>query len=163
MSQKGDLGKHVKTVHEKIKAFNCNSCEKSFGHRSDLNNHVKIVHQNFKNFRCDSCGKCFAQKSGLKGHLISVHKNRRDFSCDVCNKKFVSNSDMEKHIQKVHLKVKSKPTETERSMKIQQDEQNKNEIAKVEDPDTTVPKLEVNDIKTIVKFQLSEEYFTKEN
>ena len=45
------------------------------------------------------------------------------------------------------------------SLKIQQGEENSNEIAKDENPnfDSTAPKLEIND--SIVKRQLSEEYF----
>ena len=97
------------------------------------------------------CDKGFGKKYNLDNHLKSVHEKGR---CDV----------MKKHIQELHMKIKSKPTKTENSMKIQPVEQNSNEIAKVDDPNfDTVPKLNIADSKSIVKHQLSEEYFSHEN
>ena len=72
---------------------------------------------------------------------------------------------LKKHIQIFHTNIKLKSTKNKTCLKIQALEQNSNAIAKVEDPnfDTTVPKLDVTDSKSIVKHQLSEEYFSHEN
>ena len=38
--QLGDLRRHIKTVHEKIKDYKCKFCDTSFGVKSSLNNRV---------------------------------------------------------------------------------------------------------------------------
>ena len=60
------------------------------------------------------------------------------------------------------MKIKSKPTKTEKCMKIQPVEQTSNKIAKVEDPNFYL-RLKITDSKGIVKCLLSEEYFSHEN
>ena len=152
---KGDLERHVKIIHEKIKSYICKSCEKNFGKQSDLG----------KAYKCNSCERSFGVKGSLKGNLKTVHGKRRDFSCDVCCKKLSSNFILKKHIQIFHTNIKSKSTGNKTSLKIQQGEENSNAITKVKNPkfDTILPKLEISDSKSIVKCQLSEEYFSHEN
>ena len=58
-SDKGDLTKHIKAVHKKIK-IQCNICKKFYG-KSGLLGHVRRVHQKEK-FKCGKCYKSFTTK-----------------------------------------------------------------------------------------------------
>ncbi|CAB4053913.1 unnamed protein product [Lepeophtheirus salmonis] len=72
--EKGNLTKHVKTVHERRKAFQCVICEKTFGEKGNLQRHVKAVHHGKKDFRCAFCGKEFAEKGNLQKHIKAIHE-----------------------------------------------------------------------------------------
>ena len=45
--QQNLLQHHIKTVHQKIKDFECSICAKKFGHHSSLQCHIKTVHKTF--------------------------------------------------------------------------------------------------------------------
>ena len=45
---RGNLKKHVKSVHNK--SFKCVICQSSFVHKARLNVHIKNVHENDKHF-----------------------------------------------------------------------------------------------------------------
>ena len=68
-----NLRNHVKCVHEGIKLFKFDSCDKIFSLSPILKNHIKTVHK-FVNFGCDSCNKTF---SSIKTHQKSVHDKIR--------------------------------------------------------------------------------------
>gem|GEM_PF-4834878 len=42
--KKGNLNRHIKTVHEKQKPFKCEHCGRTFGQKEHLNKHIKVVH-----------------------------------------------------------------------------------------------------------------------
>ena len=44
-SQKGDLKKHIESVHEKKKPFKCDICEKTFNRKDNMATHVSKVHE----------------------------------------------------------------------------------------------------------------------
>ena len=71
---------HVETVHDGIRKFKCDSCEKQFTKSSDLNAHVVTVHQKKEDFKCTKCSKTYGVKSKLKMHsrntnAITAKKN----------------------------------------------------------------------------------------
>ena len=47
-SQKGDMNKHVASVHEGKKPFKCDICDRSFSLKSHMNRHVASVHEGKK-------------------------------------------------------------------------------------------------------------------
>ena len=75
------LSFHIKEVHEKIKTFQCNLCERAFGQWTTLDRHVRNVHtmknvydvENEKKFQCRVCRNTFQSILELKDHLKAVH------------------------------------------------------------------------------------------
>lgn len=49
----------------------CNICDKFF---VCLSSHIRIVHQHVRKYQCEDCEKCFGKKSGLDRHVTTVHK-----------------------------------------------------------------------------------------
>ena len=66
---------HVKSVHQKLKLYQCNACDKNFALKGTLENHRKTVHGNRRDFRCDLCYKAFASKTNLANHFQAAHKS----------------------------------------------------------------------------------------
>jgi hypothetical protein len=104
---KSNLNKHVKTVHLKQKNFKCEHCEKSFGQKGHLKVHIKTIHLNQKNFHCDQCDISFGQKGNLKAHNTSVHLNQKNFHCDHCDYSCGRKGNLNKHVKTIHLKQKT--------------------------------------------------------
>ena len=56
------LRRHQKSVHDKIKSFECQLCQKKFGLSAYLRKHITTVHQKIKNFECHICRNSFADR-----------------------------------------------------------------------------------------------------
>ena len=81
--------------------YNCEKCDKSYALKGDLKKHIKSVHDNVR-YNCDKCDKIFSQKGHLKTHIKSIHDKVRDYNCDRCEKSFSQKGDLNKHIQSVN-------------------------------------------------------------
>ena len=51
------------------KPFKCNICDTSFTKKGNLKKHVASVHEGKKPFQCNICDASFAQKALLKKHV----------------------------------------------------------------------------------------------
>ena len=71
---KDHLKKHRKAVHEGIKDFKCDKCDKAFASITTLKTHITYVHTNKRDHICEDCGKAFATKSAVNRHFLTVHK-----------------------------------------------------------------------------------------
>ena len=47
--------KNISQVHEKIKPFHCDVCDKKFSRKEHLKLHIERVHERKKAFMCDIC------------------------------------------------------------------------------------------------------------
>ena len=61
-------------VHEGVKQYSCDRCEKTFGTGKSLKRHISIIHLGERKFPCLECGKAFGRSSHLNKHVLFVHK-----------------------------------------------------------------------------------------
>ena len=71
------LNRNKKLVHEGMKHFICESCDKKFTSKQMLVMHISAIHENKKDFKCNSCEKTFSQKASLQRHFRLVHEKKR--------------------------------------------------------------------------------------
>ena len=96
--QKGDLKKHVATVHEgnkQTKRLICNE-------KRDTKNHNAAIHEVRKPFKCDICDYTCSRKRNLNRHVETVHEGNKPFKCNICEYGYSTKSILNKHIASVH-------------------------------------------------------------
>jgi KRAB domain-containing zinc finger protein len=93
-TQAGNLSKHVKTLHSKVKPFKCQECDKEFAVKEELNRHFSRVHSSDKPYQCKHCGKKYAINSDLTQHM-RTHRNR----CSNCGTKFKTGEELQRHME----------------------------------------------------------------
>lgn len=82
--------------------FRCSQCDRAFRERGNLNKHVLSVHQKQKSHTCAQCGKSFAFRDGLLRHISHVHQNERRYTCEICQRQFKQLSHLAKHRKSIH-------------------------------------------------------------
>jgi uncharacterized Zn-finger protein len=63
MFQGGHLNRHKQIVHENLRRFKCDLCDKRCASQTDLNAHVK---NNHKEIKCNFCETTFEKKPDLR-------------------------------------------------------------------------------------------------
>ncbi|XP_065571172.1 zinc finger protein 333-like [Artemia franciscana] len=95
-------------VHENLKPFEGQLCEKNFSYSSNLSKHRR-THTGEKPFMCQICEKRFTSRWNLSQHQ-RTHTGEKPFECEVCEKKFISGWMLSQH-QRTH--TGEKPFECE--------------------------------------------------
>ncbi|SCV04844.1 LAMI_0H19856g1_1 [Lachancea mirantina] len=80
----------------KIYFCDYDGCVKSFTRPSLLTEHQLSVHQGIKSYKCDQCEKAFAKKSHLERHMYS-HAIDKPFKCSVCGKGVTTRQQLKRH------------------------------------------------------------------
>lgn len=76
-SAKGQLNRHTRRVHDKIRTEACEKCGRMFFSKADRDRHHLHVHENSRPFKCTKCDASFKTKQHLLGHIRSVHDKGR--------------------------------------------------------------------------------------
>ena len=84
--------------------LSCEICNKTFSTKGNLKKHVSSVHERKKPFECEICNKVFFEKGTLKIHISSVHEKKKSFECDICEKTFAVKDKLKRHVSFVHEK-----------------------------------------------------------
>ena len=99
----------MKEVHEKVKEFQCNFCERSFSRNNVLKDHVKHVHEKerrpdklsqHRNCRyCQELIKPGRMRHHIDAnHLNEIEKNKEDgHFCKLCDKRLSTNANKTSH------------------------------------------------------------------
>lgn len=118
-----DLARHIKDVHQRLKRYSCDICNRAFANKSTKDDHRRIhtgerpytceicsksfrtlnliyvhnrTHTNYKPHKCSYCGKCFMNRQRLNNHK-TTHTGIKAFSCDICGKLFSVKGEVARH------------------------------------------------------------------
>ena len=83
------IKQHIKSVHEKLKPFQCDQCFAKFGFQFSLIRHTAKIHQNNT-----------AQHT--QSNVYENYQNLRPFICSWCTAKFGDNFSLKRHSNKLH-------------------------------------------------------------
>ena len=72
---------------------------------------MENVHEKLKKYKCDKCDKNFTQKIGLKLHSTAIHEKMKKINWNQCGKNFAKGFNLKVHIQNIHEieKISTKP------------------------------------------------------
>ena len=88
------LKDHMK-IHNELKQFKCELCEKGFTQSRYLYRHMR-THTGSKPFKCELCEKGFTKSSNLSRHM-RIHTGAKPFKCELCEKEFTQSGQLSKH------------------------------------------------------------------
>ena len=74
LSQKKQLKRHIDSVHEGEKLFQCNTCGSRLTQNTNLKVHIATVHDANESFQCTICDSFFAEKKHGKNTLNQIMK-----------------------------------------------------------------------------------------
>ena len=145
-----NLKKHVESVHEKLKKYQCHICGKIFYQKNHLKDHTESVH-NMEKYKklglnmdktqtlysmnktsqslCTICGKGFKNPHILKRHVESVHEKLKRFQCDFCEKKYYQKSHLQEHVLAAHKDFDNENMLLEPNLKWENEENYTNEVS----------------------------------
>jgi len=86
---------HTGSLAER-KIFTCNFCSAAFTTAQNLKGHVKSVHEGVKPYSCQICDRKFAYKDTLEAHM-PTHTGEAAYKCENCEKSFKQRSSLCTH------------------------------------------------------------------
>ena len=113
---------HVRIVHDKVKPWTCNVCNKSFGRKTELLFHERR-HTGEYPYRCPYCKKSFVAKFKLNQH-IKVHIGtdfiEKSTNCEECDQEFTYRLNLKDNVSVECLEVVKCPKCDETANKNEQ-------------------------------------------
>jgi len=92
---------HMASLHQPNQ-FECNNCHQEFSLVANLKRHVKQVHEKVKAFECPTCHAVFGRLQQFKKHMASSHKQMQTSECSICQKQIRSGKEMRIHMKIAH-------------------------------------------------------------
>ena len=97
------MTKHLSTVHEGKKPFECSICDYKCSQKGPLNLHFSTIHEGKKPFNCSICDYKCSVKGSLAKHIASIHESKQPFKCSICHfKHFSKKQSLTKHMASLH-------------------------------------------------------------
>ena len=53
-----------------------------FSDASNFKKHIRTIHEDHKDYECESCAKSFSQAGNLKKHIHGLHEGQKDYKCE---------------------------------------------------------------------------------
>uniref|UniRef100_A0A8D8G5R7 Zinc finger protein 235 n=1 Tax=Culex pipiens TaxID=7175 RepID=A0A8D8G5R7_CULPI len=90
-----ELKIHMNT-HTREKVYPCDVCSAVFSTIGGRSRHIKVVHQGIKAFKCTFCEKSFGKAETLKHHVMT-HTGEKPHACDQCDRRFIQLVALQSH------------------------------------------------------------------
>ncbi|XP_071112252.1 uncharacterized protein [Haliotis cracherodii] len=90
--------KQTRVKSDKVKAFPCTRCDKTYSQRSSLHTHMRI-HTGVRPYVCKDCDRSFTDCSTYIKHC-RLHTGEKPYACGVCGRCFTQSGNMMRHQQK---------------------------------------------------------------
>ena len=97
---KGTATKEIKNIN--VKQTKCLICNKIYSNRSEMKRHVKSVHEAKKPHKCPICGYSCSKRSNLTRHVKSVHEGKKPHKCSICDYRCSIKPTLKVHVETVH-------------------------------------------------------------
>uniref|UniRef100_H2MGN2 C2H2-type domain-containing protein n=1 Tax=Oryzias latipes TaxID=8090 RepID=H2MGN2_ORYLA len=85
-------------VHRNGRIHVCHLCGKGFVYKFGLSKHLEMVHDKIKRFICQTCNKTFFTKRDVEIHIRS-HTGETPFHCNLCERQFTSQVKLNVHLR----------------------------------------------------------------
>lgn len=99
------LRAHERTVHDKIKNFDCPHCDNKYTTKYKLQRHIQGVHSDTRDFHCEMCGHSFKTRDMLVKHSRTHFRGLGPFKCAMCKQEFKFKSGLDHHEKLKHSRV----------------------------------------------------------
>ena len=83
--EKKPVARNLQPAKDNEVKATCPQCNQTFRRLFNLKTHINRVHNKVKPYKCDKCDKAFATNSDLKQHL-NTHGEGKLFKCDLCDR-----------------------------------------------------------------------------
>ncbi|XP_018017588.1 zinc finger protein Aiolos [Hyalella azteca] len=98
--KESSMKQHFKT-HSGVRPHRCDICGTYFTRRGDVCRHKRVVHGKVRPYVCRKCNKKFPDRTLLVSHLVN-HDKTTFYECSVCNFKFGRREYFDNHIRFIH-------------------------------------------------------------
>ena len=98
---KNRKGQYNKTCDRCRIRFKCPHCDHKCSENGNLQKHIKIVHDKIKDVKCPTCDYKCSITENLQQHIKAVHDKIKDFKCSIegCDYRCSTNGNLQQHIK----------------------------------------------------------------
>ena len=62
---------------------------------------MSTIHEGLRPYKCEKCDKTFGVRERLKRHFETVHEGKKKYQCPLCSQKFTTRFCQNLHMSKV--------------------------------------------------------------